>query len=252
MAKFVGFIGTIRGKVGTTVFTKGENGISYGRSYQPKIQNPKTEAQQDQRAKMNLVGRLSQITPKNVLVGMGGMGRARRSAFNSNLLKVATIDRTDPSTVKAIIEPEDIVFSRGSETLNALVSTPMVLTATRVTLGLTLSDSTLAGKYGERIVVLAIDPKDKGGYSLVRSVDVLFSSVEAVSLTVPFGASLESETMVAVYRLPYVLTSEGMKMVTEGIANENENIIAKALMTAGAVRGWGLSKMEVKQVFTQA
>lgn len=252
MAKFVGFIGTIRGKVGTTVFTKGENGLSYGRSYQPQVQNPKTEGQQDQRAKMNLVGRLSQITPKSVLVGMGGMGRARRSAFNSNLLKVATIDRTDPSTIKAIIEPEDIIFSRGSETLNASVSTPVAVTATAVTLGLTLSDSALAGKYGERIVVLAIDPDDKGGYSLVRSVDILFSSTEEITVSVPFGMSLEDETMVAIYRLPYVLTSEGMGMVTEGLANDDEDVIAKVLLSVGAVRGWGNSRMEVKQLFTQA
>lgn len=252
MAKFVGFIGTISGKVGTTVFTKGENGISYGRSYQPQVQNPKTEAQQDQRAKMNLVGRLSQITPKSVLVGMGGIGRARRSAFNSNLLKVATVDRTDPSTIKAIIEPEDIVFSRGSEAINATVSTPVAVTATKVTLGLTLSDASHAGKYGERIVVLAIDPDDKGGYSLVRSFDVLFASTEAVTVTVPFGMTLEDETMVAVYRLPYMLTAEGMSMITEGIANEDENIIAKALMSTGAVRGWGNSRMEAKELFTQA
>lgn len=252
MAKFVGFIGTIRGKVGTTVFTKGENGISYGRSYQPQVQNPKTEAQQDQRAKMNLVGRLSQITPKNVLVGMAGTGRARRSAFNSNLLQVATIDRTAPGTIKAIIEPEDIVFSRGGEAISATVSTPVAVTGTNVTLGITLSDASLAGKYGERIVVLAIDPDDKGGYSLVRSFDILFASTEAVSVTVPFGMTLEDETMVAVYRLPYVLTSEGMSMVTEGLANEDENVIAKALMSAGAVRGWGNSRMEAKYLFTQA
>lgn len=252
MAKFVGFIGTIRGKVGTTVFTKGENGISYGRSYQPQVQNPKTEAQQDQRAKMNLVGRLSQITPKSVLVGMAETGRARRSAFNSNLLQVATIDRTAPGTIKAIIEPEDIVFSRGGEAINATVSTPVAVTGTNVTFGLTLSDASLAGKYGERVVVLAIDPDDKGGYSLVRSFDVLFASTEAVAVTVPFGMTLEDETMVAVYRLPYVLTSEGMSMVNEGIANEDENVIAKALMSAGAVRGWGLSKLESKQLFTQA
>lgn len=252
MAKFVGFVGTIRGKIGTTVFTKGENGLSYGRSYQPQVQNPKTEAQQDQRAKMNLVGRLSQITPKDVLVGMGGMGRARRSAFNSNLLNVATIDRTDPSTIKAIIEPEDIVFSKGSEVVSASVSTPVAVTETNVTLGLALSDTALAGKYGERIVVLAIDPDDKGGYSLVRSVDVLFGSTEAVSVTVPFGMALADETMVAVYRLPYVLTTEGVGMVTEGLANEDENVIAKALMSAGAVRGWGNSRMEAKMLFTQA
>lgn len=252
MAKFVGFIGTIRGKVGTTVFTKGENGLSYGRSYQPQVLNPKTEGQQDQRAKMNLVGRLSQITPKSVLVGMGGNGRARRSAFNSILLNAATIDRTAPGTIKAMIEPEDIIFSRGAETINATVTTPVAVTATNVTLGVTLSDASLASKYGERIVVLAIDPEDKGGYSLVRSTDILFESTEAITVNVPLGVVLGDETMIAVYRLPFILSSEGMSMVTEGLANDDENVIAKALMSGSAVRGWGNSIMEDKQVFMQA
>lgn len=252
MAKFVGFIGTIRGKVGTTVFTKGENGLSYGRSYQPQVQNPKSEAQRDQRAKMNLVGRLSQITPKDVLVGMAGSGRARRSAFNSNLLQVATIDRTEPGVIKAIIEPEDIVFSRGAETLNATVSTVSSVTASSVALGLTLNDAALAGRYGERIVVLVVDPDDKGGYSLVRSQDVLFTSTEAVSVSIRFNTILEDGSMVVVYRLPYMLTDNGVAMVTEGLANDDTNVVAKVLTTQGAVRGWGLSKMEDKQVFTQA
>lgn len=252
MAKFVGFIGTIRGKVGTTVFTKGENGVSYGRSYQPQVQNPKTEGQMDQRAKMNLVGRLSQITPKDVLSGLSGSGRARRSEFNSSLLKAATIDRTTPGVIKAIIEPEDIVFSRGAETLNASVSTQPSVTATSVALGLTLSDASLAGRYGERIVVLVIDPDDKGGYSLVRSKDVIFSSTEAQQVSIRFETTLENESMVVVYRLPYVLTAEGMTMVNEGLANEDENAVAKVLTAQGAVRGWGLSKMEAKQLFTTA
>lgn len=252
MAKFVGFVGTIRGKVGTTVFTKGEKGLSYGRSYQPQVLNPKTEGQQNQRAKMNLVGRLSQITPKDVLVGMGGTGRARRSAFNSNLLNVATIDRTAPGTIKAIIEPEDIIFSRGAAVMSAAVSTPVAVTATNVTIGLTLTDAALAGKYGERIVVLVIDPDDKGGYSLVRSFDVLFASTEAVSVRVPYGVSLEPESAVAVYRLPYMLTAEGVGMVTQGLAAEGENVIAKALMSTGAVQGWGNSYMEANLVFRQA
>lgn len=252
MAKVTKMIGNIRGRVGGLVYSKGEGAENYVRAYQPQVLNPKTEGQVDQRAKMNLVGRLSEVTPKAVLVGMGGSGRMRRSAFNANLLNMATIDRSTPGTIVAQLEPEDIVFSRGAEAMSANLSTPAAVTDTQVSLGLTLADSSLAGKYGERIVVAVIDPEDKGGYSFLRTTEVVLNNTTAVTITVPFGTTIANQTMVAVYRLPFVLTEEGQSMVTEGISNDATNIVAKAIMTAGALRGWGNSKMESKQVFTRA
>ena len=252
MAKVTKMVGNFRGRVGGLVYSKGEGAENYVRAYQPQVLNPKTEGQVDQRAKMNLIGRISEVTPKNVLIGMGGTGRMRRSGFNANLLNAATIDRTVPGTVVALIDPEDIVFSKGAEALSANVSTPAAVTATQLTMSLTLSDGTLAGKYGERIVVAVIDPEDKGGYSFLRTAEVVFANTTAVTITVPFGVSIASDTMVAVYRLPFVLSEEGQSMVTEGLSNDATNIVAKAIVTAGALRGWGNSKMESKQVFTQA
>lgn len=252
MAKVTKMVGNFRGRVGGLVYSKGEGAENYVRAYQPQVLNPKTESQVDQRAKMNLIGRLSEITPKSVLVGMGGSGRMRRSAFNSNLLKMAIIDRSAPGIVSAQINPEDIVFSRGSEALSANVSTAPTVTATQVSLGLTLNDSTLANKYGERIVVAVIDPEDKGGYSFLRTAEVVFENTTAVTITVPFGTTIATESMVAVYRLPFMLSEAGQSMVTEGLSNNTTNIVAKAIMTAGAVRGWGDSKMEAELLFTQA
>ena len=123
MGKFVGFVGSIRGKVGNVVFTKGENGITYGRAYQPQVSNPKTMAQVDQRAKMNLVGRMSQVTPKALLVGLGfSNNRQRRSWFCKNLLNVAVVDRSAPDSVVAQIAPESVIFSRGAEVIGAAMS----------------------------------------------------------------------------------------------------------------------------------
>lgn len=252
MAKVTKMVGNFRGRVGGLVYSKGEGAENYVRAYQPQVLNPKTESQVDQRAKMNLIGRLSEVTPKSVIVGMGGSGRMRRSAFNSNLLKMATIDRSTPGTVIAQLEPKDIIFSRGSEALSATVSTAATVTATSVSLGLTLDDAELAGKYGERIVVAIIDPEDKGGYSFLRTAEVVFADTTAVTVAIRFGTTIADETMVAVYRLPFILSEEGQSMVTEGLANDATNIVAKAVMTAGAVRGWGDSKMESVQVFTQA
>lgn len=252
MSKVTKMVGNFRGRVGGLVYSKGEGAENYVRAYQPQVRNPKTEGQVDQRAKMNLIGRLSGVTPKSVIVGMGSSGRMRRSAFNANLLNAAVIDRTAPGVVVAQLNPEDIVFSKGAEVLSASVSTPAELTATQVTLSLTLSDSTLAGKYGERIVVAVIDPEDKGGYSFLRTKEVVFANTSAVSVVVPFGTTIVGQTMVAIYRLPFVLSEQGQSMVTEGVANNSTDIIAKVLLTAGAVQGWGNSVMDRKMVFTQA
>lgn len=252
MGKVTKLVGNFRGRVGGLVYSKGEGAENYVRAYQPQVFNPKSEAQVDQRAKMNLIGRLSAVTPKSVLVGMGGSGRMRRSAFNANLLNMAIIDRSAPGIVSAQLSPEDIVFSKGAEVLSANVSTAVAVTATQLTMGLTLNGADLINKYGERIVVAVIDPEDKGGYSFLRTTEVVFTNTEAVSITVPFGTTIVDETMVAVYRLPFVLSEAGQTMVTEGLANNATNIIAKAIMTVGALRGWGDSKMESVSVFTQA
>lgn len=252
MGKFVGLIGTISGKVGNVVFVKGAKGTSYGRTYQPVVANPKTIGQVDQRSKMNLVGRMSQVTPYEVLLGMGGNKRMRRSEFNKNLLSVATIDRSVPGTVVAKIEPANILFSKGAQTLEANVSTAGATTATAATIGLTLADATLAGKYGERIVVAVIDPSDKGGYSLLKYADVMFDNTTPKTVTVNYGTPIASESLVCIYRLPFQLNEQGVAIRTETLANNGTDIIAKVLLSDNLVRDWGQSELATTEVFQQA
>lgn len=253
MAKFVGLIGTISGRVGTTVFTKGEKGLSYGRSYQPQVYNPKTTGQVDQRAKMNLIGRMSQVTPKSLLIGMNGENnRQRRSAFNRNLLYVATIDRSSPSSIIAKVAPEDVVFSEGVEVLHATASSPVV-TANSVSLNLTLTDSSLAGAYGERVVAAIIDPSNKAGYSSVIYLDKALDSTSAMPVSFALPQTLADGSMVAVYRIPYVLTSEAARYRANTMANDGVDIIADLLKSSAAnVRGFGRSVLQAKAVFTEA
>lgn len=252
MAKFVGFVGTISGKVGTTVFAKGEKGISYGRSYQPVVANPKTIGQVDQRAKMNLVGRMSQVTPAEVILGLGNRKRGRRSEFNKILLNAAIVDRSDPSAIVAKLQPEDIVFSRGAQAIESSVTTPASSTASVASISLTLQDSTIAGRYGERIVVAVIDPSDKGGYSLVKYADIVFDDTTAKNVTINYGAPIANGSMVCFYRIPYMLTEEGATLRSQTLANSGTDIIAKILLTDSLVREWGLSVLAGSQVFTQA
>lgn len=253
MGKFVGFIGTISGKVGTTVFCKGEKGTSYGRAYQPQVANPKSALQLDQRAKMNLVGKMSQVTPKGLLVGMSGMSaRSRRSVFTRILLNGATIDRSVPGEIMAQLAPEDIVFSQGAEIIAASAGVPTV-TATGLTIALTLTDASLAGRYGERVVVAIVDPSHKAGYSHVVYKDQIFNDTTAKTVSVSFGTTIVDQTLVCIYRLPFVLNDEGMSVVYQSLANNSTDIVAKVLEGQNAlIRGWGNSVLAATEVFTQA
>lgn len=253
MAKFVGFVGTIRGRVGTTVFVKGENGLSYGRAYQPQVYNPKTAGQIDQRAKMNVVGRISQVTPKALLVGMSGLNnRQRRSKFTRGLLFTATVDRSNPAKIIAKVAPEDVVFSEGGEVLRATASAPVV-TETSVSLNLTLSEASMAGTYGERVVVAVIDPSDKSGYSYVQYVDTMLDDTSATAVNLTLPQALADGSLVAVYRIPYVLTTEGARYRADSLVNDGVDIIANILQTnAGYVRGFGRTVFSTKEVFSAA
>lgn len=251
MGKLVGLVGTISGKIGTMVYSKGKGGLTYGRAYQPQVSNPKTLGQTNQRVKMNLVGRMSQVTPAEVLVSLGSDKRECRSEFNRMLLSVATVENSGSAPI-AKIAPENVVFSKGGQVLEASVSTPAAVTANAITIGLTLGNSALAGRYGERIIVAIIDPSDKAGYSIVRYADVVLDDVQPKQVAISSGAPIASGSMVCIYRVPFMLSDEGMGMRTQSLANDGTDIIAKVLLSNGLVKSWGNSTLEETEVFTQA
>ena len=254
MAKFTKLLGSARGRVGGLVFSRGENGENYVRSYQPTVYNPKSSAQKGQRAKMNLVGRMSQVTPSVVIAGIeGSSGRLRRSRFNSWLLKVAVLDATDPNSIVAKIVPEDVLFSEGSATINARVSTPMAVTANTVTIGLTLEDAGLANGYGEKIIVAIVDPSQKGGYSMIVASDNIFENTTAKSIVINVPAGIADGSLVSVYRVPFLLSEDGTAAIsTTTIYTDGSDILARLLAGSSAVRLWGRSVLVGSQVFTQA
>lgn len=250
MAKLEGIF-QFSGRLGQTVGMKGADGKNYVRT-RVTPSNPKSDAQVDQRSKVNLMGRMSQVTPYEVILGMGSTKRMRRNEFNKNLVKVAIIDRSAPGTIVAQIAPADVIFSKGAQPIEATVSTPAATTATQATIGLTLADASLTGKYGERIVVAIIDPNDKAGYSLVKYADVVFDNTTPQAITIDYGSPIIDESMVCIYRIPYTLTEQGAAMRTQTLANDGTDIIAKVLLSSNLVREWGNSTLAATQVFTQA
>lgn len=250
MAKLVGIF-QFNGKLGQTVGMKGADGKNYVRTLVTPL-NPKTDLQTDQRAKVNLMGRMTGVTPPEVILGMGSNKRMRRAMFNKNLIDVATVDRPSDGTILAKVAPGDVVFSKGAQPIEATVSTPAATTANAATIGLTLNDASLAGMYGERIVIAVIDPSDKAGYSLVKYADVVFDDTTAKSVTVNYGAPIDDESFVCFYRIPFLLNEAGAAMRYETIANNGTDIIAKVLLSSNLVRDWGNSTLAATELFTAA
>lgn len=112
MAKNVGLIGSVSGKIGNVVYAV-TNGVQIARVYQPVVSNPKSPLQNAQRAKGNIAGRISSLTPRTVIMGLGGNNRARRGAYLRELLRAATVTSSG-GVYTAKVDGDDIVFSKGS------------------------------------------------------------------------------------------------------------------------------------------
>lgn len=115
MAKTPIGLGQFSGRVGGVVYAV-QAGRQVVRAYQPVVSNPKSSAQSIQRAKGNLVGRISKITPWQILEGLGDNKFNRRSRFLRLLLRKVTAGQAagDPSTFNAKLADDDFVFSEGA------------------------------------------------------------------------------------------------------------------------------------------
>lgn len=115
MAKIVGIIGTGSGRLGNAVLSKGDNGTTVARTYQSQVRNPRTIAQRKQRAKMNLAGQLSKLTPSSSIIGFHqGNNRNNRSAFVASLLNACTVATDSNGDYQATIVPDRVTFAQGN------------------------------------------------------------------------------------------------------------------------------------------
>lgn len=137
MAKTPMGLGQFSGKVGGVIFAV-YNGEQIVRQYQPKVSNPKSSRQQLQRAKGNLVGRISQIVPWQILQGMGQNRRERRANFLRVALNLASASPVADNlrNISATLAPENFIFSRGAILPVAGLSSP---TATSTSVDFTLT-----------------------------------------------------------------------------------------------------------------
>lgn len=111
MAKLLGIF-QFSGKLGQTVGLKGANGENYVR-VNVKPTNKNSQAQINQRVKMTLAGLLSKLTPADLIIGMGTTTRNRRNRYTSNIARMATATTQQDGSYRAVLAPEDLVFSEG-------------------------------------------------------------------------------------------------------------------------------------------
>ncbi len=204
MAKSVGMVGTLRGKAGNFVYAKGEDGSTIVRAYQPQVTNPNTDAQILQRAKLNLAGRLSKITPKSVIIGMdGATNRQRRSRFNALIVKsaVATVEGDQGS---ASIVDEQLKFSEGNA-MNMGYGTEIAEGKTTAT-GINNINVTRhcvvegQGHYAEKIIAVVVDASG-AMYKRITSADIVFNAAASAMARIPVG-ELAVGDKVNVYAVP--------------------------------------------------
>lgn len=241
------------GRVGNLVGGKGPKGQTVIRNYQPTVANPRTAAQLEQRAKVNLAGQFSRITPAGALTALGAGSKANnRNALMANLLKAATV-RYDGGSVAADVALDAISFGHGDTPLMATATAPVVA-AGSVTLNLTLTNNQYANVYGERIVVVIVKKGLDAKFERVLHEDVILAGTQSQAVTINFPVALENGHVVAVYRVPFLLSLEGQnKLATDPMFGDPTNQVITALIARymGAVRAWGESEFVSSQLFPQ-
>lgn len=231
MAKNVGFIGSIRGKVGNVVFAV-SNGVQVSKAYQPVVANPKTEAQTQQRAKMALAGRLNSILPYAAIDGMTGENRRdKRGEFVKNIVRNATV--FGGSSAK--IEPELVMMSRGQVVREAhavALSVARVQDFSRladITVTLTGYVETIGQRpagYGERIVIVAIDA-DTSNYDKAQTTIANLPTVgqpATTTIRMSLSGNVANFTFYA-YIIPFMIASDTLPSSYSYLGNDNGIVV---------------------------
>lgn len=198
MGKSQNVIGTVRGKVGSVVFSKGPNGETLLRSYQPQVANPRTMPQLAQRAKVTMVGKLSKLIPINALSGLGmGSRLANRSEFNSNCLRKA-VAVWQGGQYTASVLPSQLVFSNGIASLGATLGA-MSVASNKVTVA--LSNVNADGIHGVRLIAVVMQNVQGDAYKTAAYADIIFAEGQTTA-EVNLPVSLTAGDVVLLYACP--------------------------------------------------
>lgn len=247
MAKSSNIIGTIAGKAGSMVFSKGPDGSTIMRAYQPQVANPRSDAQMTQRAKMILSGKLSKIVPAGAISGlMQGATLKNRSRFTRQIIELASVT-TSGGVKTASVQPQDIVFSEGIVPMPATVGA-VTLTATTATVA--ISGVTADGANGLRLIAVVLNPDRSNAYEACAFKDtVLQADTASVVLNLP--VTLQAGQSVLIYACPFRLVNRRNNVRSAGVWIDSDVIAELGLGLANAAE-FGNSGYNGATVFTQA
>lgn len=255
MAKTPNGLGQYSGKVGGVVYAV-QNGQQVVRSYQPIVSNPKTLAQRKQRAKANLVGRISQIVPWQIIEGLGSNRRERRSRFLRLAMRSAIVpaEPSDPKSITAKLEPTRFLFSEGAimptMTVTAATAEELYITITLGKLnGVTASEWAVSGALLV-VVVMSVD----GVYEQVLYRFVSNAEFSQTSLSVQFFHISEGAYVTNVYLAPFKTTDASKMAVITSQLESDENAFAATLSAnpSSLPLVWGNSKFYRTAEYTPA
>ena len=178
-------IGTGSGRLGGSVFVvrKGEQIV---RTYQPKVQNPKSVAQAEQRAKMKAAVQLSAVLSDAIspFKGFGGPNVSARNAFVSDLFKRGAVTY-DSTANNAVIDRAAIRISPSAIAWRLTSS----LTATGSVVSGTVSIFTSAVKEGS-VLTMGVLHNEENGTPVLLGLTSLDVSSETVSVNISVGEHL--------------------------------------------------------------
>lgn len=253
MAKSVNGLGKFSGKLGGSVFVI-RNGQQIVREYNPAPSNPKSAAQRLQRAKGNLVGRISKITPYQILTGLGGSRPARRSRFHSLALNNATalVDANDSSVINAKLDINNFVFSEGA-IMPAMNITQLSATVNSVQATVSrianVSDEFFNAS-GLLVVVVILQASGEWESVLYRYVDSSSLSGGYVSVTFPHI----NEGEYTAYALAAPFTTENgvsVRAVANSLFGEGNSFAANMEYNPAALPLlWGMSQYKLSSTYT--
>lgn len=252
MAKTPIGLGQFSGKVGGVVFAV-YNGEQIVRQYQPKVLNPKSRKQQLQRAKGNLVGRISQIVPWQILQGMGNNKRERRANFLRKALNLASASPVTDNlqNIKATLLDENFIFSQGAVmptigvTAIQVTNTNVYTTVERMS-GVSDSDFNTSGA----LVVVVLKSAD-GRYENIMYRFVAASEITGAHLNLEFRHINEGEYNAAVYIAPFKTTDgSSLRTKTEQLTGDANSFNALLVNNPSAIPlEWGESILQRRGSF---
>lgn len=245
MGKSVNVIGTIRGKVGSMVFSKGPDGSTIMRAYQPQVANPRTSAQLAQRAKVVMAGKLSKLIPIEALSGIGmGNRLANRSWFNSHILResVAVLQN---GTYTASVPPSKIVFSSGPAVMGATIGN-ITLAASQVNIA--ISNPNSDGLHGGRFIAVVMQNVVGDAYRMASFTDVIFGNSTS-SVAIPLSQPLNEGDWVLVYACPFVISATARRGKTAGVWYETA-VNGQIVVPDSGIAEFGNSQFHITQPYS--